>query len=79
MLSNKPIWILTVICTVMAIIGVLMSDHLRNRGPFTILFAIGFLLNLLSIFLRAAARNMRYRDDLGQLKQDRRSGGRSDR
>lgn len=74
-LSRKPLMILTVVCAILGIAGVLMSDHLRNRTPFTILFSIGFLLNLLLIIVRAIAGNMKYKDDLKQLRKRRSARG----
>ncbi|MDN5286539.1 MAG: hypothetical protein JWR38_2813 [Mucilaginibacter sp.] len=44
MLGKLPFWMVMIICVFLGIGGVLMSDHLQNRTPFTIAFGIAFLI-----------------------------------
>ena len=44
MQSKVPFWITTLICIILGVIGIILSDHLTNRVPFTICFAIAFIL-----------------------------------
>jgi cytochrome b subunit of formate dehydrogenase len=70
-LGKLSFWMVMIICIFLGIGGVLMSDHLQNRMPFTIAFGIAFFIVMARTIAYYIAIKIQHSESLNDLRERR--------